>query len=145
MGFLAEGALRTFYIDDKGREVTRRLALSPCMISAYESFVTGRPCREYNQFLEDSTVLVIDRVTDLRLMEAHRKYADFRRQGIEMEFVGVLNYLEQMLDRTAEERYLGMLRHRPQVLQRFPLQYVASMLGITPTQLSRIRKKTAGG
>jgi signal-transduction protein with cAMP-binding, CBS, and nucleotidyltransferase domain len=144
IGFLEKGTLRAYYIDSQGDEVTRRLATEPCMISAYESFITGRTCREYHQFLDDSTVICIDRATDLDLMTRFPRYADFRRVAIEMEFVGVLNYLEQLLEKTAEERYHALVSYKPQVLQRVPLQYIASLLGITPTQLSRIRKKAAG-
>jgi signal-transduction protein with cAMP-binding, CBS, and nucleotidyltransferase domain len=144
IGFLEKGTLRAYYIDSQGDEVTRRLATEPCMISAYESFITGRKCREYHQFLDDATVICIDRATDLDLMARFPRYADFRRVAIEMEFVGVLNYLEQLLEKTAEEQYHALVNYKPQVLQRVPLQYIASLLGITPTQLSRIRKKAAG-
>jgi CRP-like cAMP-binding protein len=143
LGFLIQGTVRSFYIDSNGDEITRRLAIEPCMISAYESFITGKTCREYQQFLDNAQVLVIDRKTDLALIESYPKYSHFRRIGIDMEFISVLNYLEQLLEKNAEERYLALAQYRPQIIQRVPLQYIASLLGITPTQLSRIRRKNA--
>ena len=41
----------------------------------------------------------------------------------------------------AEERYLDFIKYKPGIETRIPLHYIASHLGITPTQLSRIRKK----
>ena len=41
----------------------------------------------------------------------------------------------------ATERYSTFIASHPDVEKRVPLSYIASHLGITPTQLSRIRKK----
>ena len=41
----------------------------------------------------------------------------------------------------ASERYTAFLTLHPGIENRVPLNYIASHLGITPTQLSRIRKK----
>jgi hypothetical protein len=42
---------------------------------------------------------------------------------------------------SAEERYRKMLDEDAAVLRNVPLRYIASMLGITPETLSRIRAK----
>lgn len=51
---------------------------------------------------------------------------------------------EQQIDiltKTAEQRYIEILKKQPHILQRTPSKYIASYLGITPESLSRIRKK----
>jgi ribosome-interacting GTPase 1 len=40
----------------------------------------------------------------------------------------------------ATERYVKLLEKNPDIADRIPLLHIASHLGITPTQLSRIRK-----
>ncbi|RDC63645.1 cyclic nucleotide-binding domain-containing protein [Adhaeribacter pallidiroseus] len=40
-----------------------------------------------------------------------------------------------------EERYLTLLEQNPTLFQRVPQKYIASMLGISPESLSRIRKR----
>jgi hypothetical protein len=47
--------------------------------------------------------------------------------------------LESIQFHSADERYHNLLRENPQILQRIPLKYIASYLGITPVSLSRIR------
>jgi len=42
---------------------------------------------------------------------------------------------------TPQQRYENLLRDQPQIIQRIPLQYIASYLGITPVSLSRIRNR----
>jgi hypothetical protein len=42
---------------------------------------------------------------------------------------------------TGKERYDFILENNPALLKNTPLRFIASMIGITATQLSRIRKK----
>ncbi|MGF7076108.1 Crp/Fnr family transcriptional regulator [Mucilaginibacter sp. 3215] len=42
---------------------------------------------------------------------------------------------------TATERYLNLIKDRPEIVRHCPLKYIASYLGITDTSLSRIRKE----
>lgn len=42
---------------------------------------------------------------------------------------------------TAKERYQHILEKNPEMLRKFPLRFIASMIGITPTQLSRVRNR----
>jgi CRP-like cAMP-binding protein len=47
--------------------------------------------------------------------------------------------LESLQFQTAEERYKQLLTESPEIIQRVPLKYIASYLGITQVSLSRIR------
>ena len=42
---------------------------------------------------------------------------------------------------TPEERYLNVLKTRPDLIQRAPQHQIASYLGIKPESLSRIKKR----
>lgn len=46
-----------------------------------------------------------------------------------------------MLTKSATERYLLLLKEKPEIIQQVPIKYIASYLGITDTSLSRIRKE----
>jgi len=141
LGFLAEGMARTYYLNQKGEEVTRRLAMEPAMIAAYESFTLQNPSRENLQTTEPSYIFVISKEEDDYLLKHNPKYASFRRKGIDSEFIGLMRYLERFIDATAETRYGMIMKMQPRLIARAPLQYIASLIGVTPTQLSRIRKK----
>jgi hypothetical protein len=45
----------------------------------------------------------------------------------------------------AADRYLTLIKERPQVIEQSPLKYIASYLGVTDTSLSRIRKEILTG
>jgi DNA-binding MarR family transcriptional regulator len=48
--------------------------------------------------------------------------------------------LSNALHNQAEQKYLAMIRQRPEIFQLAPLHDIASFLGITPQSLSRLRK-----
>ena len=56
-----------------------------------------------------------------------------------------LNNYQEMLSTyittSPEERYLNLLKFRPELLNRVPQYQLASYLGVTPESLSRIRKR----
>jgi hypothetical protein len=55
----------------------------------------------------------------------------------------VLHRLESLLLLSPEERYLHLVRQRPELVHRVPLKLLASFIGITPGSLSRIRARLA--
>ena len=64
-------------------------------------------------------------------------------------YIGILEWQiccidESRLDAimlSAQERYEKMLAKEPILIREIPLQYLASILGVTPRHLSRIRGK----
>ncbi|MEL6192294.1 MAG: hypothetical protein AAFR66_09600 [Bacteroidota bacterium] len=141
MGFLSQGIARSYYLNEKGEEISRRIAMEPSMITAYDSFINQIPSRENIQFLEESYVWEISRAKDKELIDKNQAYSNWRRIGIDHEFISVLRYLERFIDANAESRYKMIMLHTPHMIERVPLQYIASLIGVTPTQLSRIRNK----
>jgi hypothetical protein len=43
----------------------------------------------------------------------------------------------------AKDRYLNLVKEKPDLIQNVPLKQIATFLGITDTSLSRIRKEIA--
>ena len=67
--------------------------------------------------------------------------ANWGRRFAEREFLQTEQRLIPFLCTTASERYARLLEESPDMLQRLPLEHLASWLGITPVSLSRIRAK----
>ena len=61
--------------------------------------------------------------------------------GSENDFAEKQKQHMEFLTKTAEERYLNLLKTRPELLKRIHQKHIASYLGITTQSLSRIRKK----
>ena len=55
------------------------------------------------------------------------------------ELLKKLTHRSPLVNEDATTRYLNFMQEHRAVLQRVPLSYIASYLGITPQSLSRIR------
>ena len=141
-GFIISGLLRAFYLDDGNEEIT-------CICTENEyatsttSFITQTPSNIFITAIEDSTVLCISHSDLNKLYQKHPFWAKVGRILIEKEFVNA-DYRTRYHDRkSAEKKYLELLKDNPEISNRVPLHYIASFIGITPETLSRIRKKTS--
>ena len=69
-----------------------------------------------------------------------------RDKGIEAMLDRQYYYMRQFisfLNDSPEQRYINLLKEKPHILRRVPLQYIATYLGVTPVSLSRIRKRVS--
>jgi hypothetical protein len=79
-----------------------------------------------------------------KVQQCFHNYPEFREFG---RMMLVTNYsilhdrMLGMIKDTAENRYLKLMKHYPDIFQNVPLKIIASYLGITDTSLSRIRKE----
>ncbi len=142
-GLLTAGVMRAFYRNADGEEYNKTLFTPVSFVGAYASLVSGQPNQIYLQALTDCTVWTApyasltsnyDRFPDLERLArklAERYYVV--KEQRELEIV--------MLD--AGERYQLFQQQFPTLEQLIPQYHIASYLGITPTQLSRIRRSFA--
>ncbi|MFH1160583.1 MAG: Crp/Fnr family transcriptional regulator [bacterium] len=141
-GFIASGILRTFYLRE-GEEITTCLCDEEAFATSTASFITQTPSHISVRAIETSTVVTISYHDLQKLYALHSFWLGFGRMIAEKEFLFLENYNLRYSHETAEEKYLRLLREHPGMVNRVPLQYIASYLGIKPETLSRIRKKTA--
>jgi len=138
--FLEKGCLRGFYNLD-GKEVTYWFAFENNFVTSFFSFITRKPGMENIQLMEDCTLWAI---THQHLQELYSKHADMERLGRIMHERYYVMLEERFVNnhfKEARERYEHLLTTAPHILQRVPLGYIASYLGITQETLSRIRNK----
>lgn len=134
-----ERGLFQFFCDRNGDEITTYTAGPEDFIVSLGSFLKHQPARETIRALTNSVIWAI-----------HKPSFDQLRHDLppfEVFYVGLLedqiNCIEEsrynLLTLTAEQRYQKLMDEEPHLLQEVPLQYLASILGVTPRHLSRIR------
>ena len=136
--FVERGLLRGFYFDDE-REITNWLAIDGEFATSFYSFVARTQCFESIEVLEASDLL---QITYDDLQKLYKDYPETERIGrilTENYYVKLDGRILGLQFKTAKERYQQLLVNNPVLLQRAPLGYIASYLGITQETLSRIR------
>ena len=141
LGFMVTGSARSYIVKDDGREITGMLNEENSFLVDMISARTKEPNSTVIEFLERSTMLVTP-VTTMRAMLNHNLTLNILiREYISERAVDMGKRQLLFLTGTAKERYQFILENNPGLLKKFPLRFVATLIGITPTQLSRIRKQ----
>lgn len=136
--FVKQGVARIYYFKD-GNEVTEYFAFDDEIIIRAESLFTKRPSKKAIQAIEDTVFIAIPSDKLFALFERHRDLERLFLRLVESAYVDTVNRIESIQFHSAEERYSALLANAPNMLQRIPLKYIASYLGITQVSLSRIR------
>jgi CRP/FNR family transcriptional regulator, anaerobic regulatory protein len=140
LGFVAQGAFQYFVLAD-GEERSTYVTPKHAFVASLISFLEQTPAREYIRCIADAEVALLHRS---QLQTLQNKIPGFRAF-----YTGLLEYLIVCIEKSrldfitlnAEQRYDKMMREEPELLQQIPLQYLASILGVTPRHLSRIRSR----
>ena len=141
LGFIVSGSARSYVVKRNGDEITGEVNLSGKFITDLISTRTQEQTPIIIECLEDSTLLVASIESMQALLETNLAFNIMLREYVADGAVEVGKRLILFLTGTARERYEFMLQHHPGLLEKFPLRLIASLIGITPTQLSRIRNQ----
>jgi CRP-like cAMP-binding protein len=139
-GFIIEGAMRQYSVDDKGVEHIVHLYIENYWATDRESSIMLTPSRYNIDAWEDTLLLVISRADMLDLMGKIPALVEMIRLMDERYAIANNRRLSSTISNTAEKRYEEFADNHPQFNQRFPQHIIASYLGITKDTLSRVRK-----
>ncbi len=141
--FVREGIIRSYYVNEKGEEITNRLRYENQVMASYEIDILQEPSRFIFQALEPTELIVIDLEVMRKIIESNPKLEAGRRFFLNKSLAESLLVLDDFILLSPEERYLKFIREHPELFNRVPAKYIANVLGITPVSLSRIRKRIA--
>lgn len=144
LAFVCQGTFRAFYRNAEGNEYNKTFFTDNTFMIALTSIVTGEANRINIQALEDAVVLQLDYRKFTRLFDTYPLLERLTRKVIEHEWVKKEVREIRLVLNDATERYQFFLQEHPGLENRIPQYHIASYLGVTPIQLSRIRAKLAG-
>lgn len=139
IGFVESGIFQYYVLVD-GEERTTYLNIENTFMASVLSFVKQSPAQENIRALTDGKLSLISRPNLKQLVAEMPRFKDFYIALLEHTVCGIDASRHDLIVLSGEERYAKMLHEEPHLLQQIPLQYLASMLGVTPRHLSRIRK-----
>ena len=141
LGFVISGSTRHFVIKPNGEVVTARIVQENNFVTDIISVRTGEKTPINIEILEPTSMLVAPVEDMKKLLEVNLTLNRLIREYMADNMVEMGKLHFTFLTGTAKERYRFILENKPRLLKSVPLSYIASMIGITPTQLSRIRKR----
>lgn len=140
IGFVETGMFQYYVIKD-GEEKTSYVSIAGTFFSSVLSFLSEKPALENVKALVDGSISMISKTNLTTLVNDLPAFKDFYIKLLEAAVCGIDASRHDLIVLTAEQRYEKMLINEPHLLQQIPLQHLASILGVTPRHLSRIRNK----
>ncbi|MFN4364899.1 Crp/Fnr family transcriptional regulator [Chryseobacterium hispalense] len=144
LSIVKSGILRIYALSDEGREITQWLSVKDFFVTEIMGFFFNQPNRWTIQAFTETELLTITKTDYLKLCKELPKWNEIEKKVIFKCFVMMENRIFSHLSMTAEERYNQYFENNKELFHQVPLQYIASVLGMTPETFSRIRKKQAG-
>lgn len=139
--FIERGLLGYYALDNQGDTIYKMFFEENSFAASTAAIIEHQPSTFNIIALEDTTVICYNANKFRELLVKHHDLALFHIHYLEKNWVVKKEPLEIDLKwQSAKERYLKMLQN-PLLLNRLKLHHIASYLGVTPTQLSRIRKE----
>jgi len=139
IAFLQEGVVRSFYTNIEGRELNKNFFVAPALIGAYSSLITQTTNSLAQQALTDCLIWEAEYANIKQLYDICPDLERLGRLIAENYFVEKEIRELNLLNLEAKEYYKIFKKQYPSLEQQISQFHIASFLGITPTQLSRIR------
>lgn len=142
-GFIKEGCVRTYYLDENGFEVTLLFAVEDWWITDIDSFNNKTPSKIFIETLEDTEIYMLTPETKEELLQKVPKFERAFRMMMQRYVVTLQNRLVNTISQPATDRYVEFIRVYPTIPQRVAQYYIASYLGVSKEFVSTIRKRLA--
>lgn len=139
--YVYKGLLRGYVCDEKGNEYNKNFFDEGRFPGAMSALLTSQASALAFEALEDAFIIEIDFAGYRQLMLEREDLKLFQIYYLEKNWLLAKDRREiEIVQEDATERYLRFVANYPALLDRLAQYHIASHLGITPTQLSRIRK-----
>lgn len=138
---IESGVYRSFVNAYNGDEITTGFFDTNEILIEVSSLFQRIPTDENFQAITNGIAWKIEFETFQKLFHTIQGFREWGRAWMSHQLFISKQRSIQMLTQSASERYINLLKERPQIIKKAPLKYIASYLGVTDTSLSRIRKE----
>lgn len=143
--YIHTGCLRTYFVDDSGKEHTLQFAVKGWWISDYIAlFGQGDKLAVSNiECIKDAIIYGVSKKDFDTLLIEIPLLSQIHIQNMEYSYAHAQQRKLESLTLSAKERYKIFVQTYPSIEQSVKNYHIASFLGITTESLSRIRKEIA--
>ncbi len=146
--FINSGIVRAYIISDVGKDITWHIffndensKMTNLYVTDYNSFSNQIPSSLSFEVLEDCT-LFSTAYEDVQFLYNYQKKGNrFGRLMAEIAYTHVHNLFLSSLQDNATTRFERFMQETPYLLNKVPQYHIASMLGMEPQSLSRLKAK----
>jgi CRP-like cAMP-binding protein len=139
--FIETGFVRSYIVDTEGNDITFNLYASGDVVIDYPSIFFFAPTRENIQALSTCVCWEIDFESFQELFNTILNFREQQRGLLVGSYFALKEHSISLIADQAKDRYTRLLQQKPHIVQNVSLKHIATLLGVTDTSLSRIRKE----
>lgn len=139
VAFVEHGILRVLYYNHEGDEVTRYFIDENNWAVDLHSFNLQIASSEYIQAITECRLLIFTRQALDELVNIVIPWEGIMAKVTSKALLDKVHRISPMMAEDAKTRYIEFVNRWPGLVNRIPLNYLASYIGITKSSLSRIR------
>lgn len=141
IAFIKEGIFRICYYNKEGNEITKYFVEENHFAVDVNSYFNQLPSSEYIQAITDMELLIFNTKSMENLSNTILIWDSVVSKITNKAMIEKFNKTSLMLAEDATTRYLNFHNRFPKLVNRIPLHYLASYIGVTKHTLSRIRRE----
>ena len=140
LNFIISGYVRVYKYEN-GKEITQWISSPSEFITDLSSIIFNSNSRWNIQAISDCQFYTITKANYDKLNDLLPTWSILEKQFIAKCFLILEDRVFSFLSLSSEERYNLLFESKKELFNQVPLNYLASMLGMSPETLSRIRNK----
>tara|TARA_R110000868_G_scaffold376927_1_gene642172 strand:+ start:607 stop:1182 length:576 start_codon:yes stop_codon:yes gene_type:complete len=138
---LVSGAIRCYICTESGKEFNKSFYLPTSFVGSLTALLKRKPSMFVFETLTECKIYEVDYHKLMTLCDKKPKLKALYTKILEVLYVKYEKRLVEMISMDATCRYLELRRQNPNIDELISQYHIASYLGITAVQLSRIKKK----
>jgi len=140
--YLLEGIVRYYVTTEEGREVTKAFYKDSFLIGSFDVTFNKGTSKFSVQALSDVRFLKIPLSNIRSLLETSHEFSKAYNRFLTSVFIFKEKREIELLSTTGKERFESFRQEFPEIAEEISGVILASYLGVTPVQLSRIKNKS---
>ena len=140
---IEKGCIRVWF-NTNGKDLTTQFFFENQSVASIESFMKKFPSPLTIETIEPSIIWSVSKNDLDKILEEIKEIPELRDRFINLLFERTFDYMKyfvSFIKDSPTQRYLNLIKDRPQIIQRVPQRYIASYLGVTTVHLSRLKSK----
>lgn|SRR5690606_3762118 len=138
---LVSGVIRCYLSTESGKEFNKSFYLPISVVASLTAMLNKTASIFTFEALTDCELYEIDYAKVMAICDKDIRVNKLYSKVLEEVYIKYERRLVELISLDSKDRYLELRKQIPNVDELIPQYHIASYLGITPVQLSRIRKK----
>ena len=137
--FILKGCMKKYYLIDGEEKITG--FYTEGQVITPTSYTNREPSKYFISTLENTIASFGNPESEKEALNKYPELASFIRTLTEKLLVNMSDEFDNWVSHNPEDRYMLLVKNRPDIIKRIPQYQIANYLGIKPESLSRIRKR----